>query len=85
MLIDRIRRNVIAKLEKQLLKEFCEIGKNVKIGNFGMITPGAISPRYIATKFRRNPLSHFLCTLTAHGRWRTQHDAISPLDRGPKD
>ncbi len=83
MLIDRTIRNVIAKFKKKLLKEFCEIGKNVKIGIFGLIlayiavsrhdigekkkTPGAISPRYMATKFRRNPLSHFLCMLTAHG------------------
>ncbi len=102
MLIDRTIRNVTAKLEKKLLKEFCEIGKNVKIGIFGLIlayisvsrhdigetkkTPGAISPKYMPTKFRRNPLSQFLCTsLTADGARRTQHDAISPLDRGPKD
>ncbi len=37
MLIDRTIRNVIAKLEKKLFKEFCEIGKNVKIGIFGLI------------------------------------------------
>ncbi len=36
-LIGRTIRNVIAKLEKKLLKEFCEIDKNVKIGIFGLI------------------------------------------------
>ncbi len=37
MLIDRTIRNVIAKLEKKLLKEFYEIANNVKIGIFGLI------------------------------------------------
>ncbi len=64
MLIDRTIRNAIGKLEKKLLKEFCEIGQNVKIGSFCLIlayisvsrhdigetkkSSGAISPRYMS-------------------------------------
>ncbi len=79
MLIHRTFSNVIAKLEKKLLKKFYEIGKNVKIGIFCLILAyisvsrhdigetkklsGAISPRYMPTKFRINTLSRFIYTL----------------------
>ncbi len=37
VLIDRTKRNAIAKLDEKIPKEFCEIGKNIKIGIFGLI------------------------------------------------
>ncbi len=39
MLIDRTITNVTAKLGNKVLNEFCEIGKNVNIGIFGLFWP----------------------------------------------
>ncbi len=54
MLFDRTIRNVIAKLEKKLLMEFYEIGKNVKIGIFGFILAYISVSRHDIGEMKKN-------------------------------